>query len=161
MNRSDEWHERRKHFIGASEVATIMNANPYGNQYELWATKKGMIPPFGGNEATQLGQDLESSILDVAERDFGAIERDVEYAHESLPLVATLDGESVDSHIGELESGESKSVSSEMTSDTEGIHTVKVYGISRLSLVYRRISLHRKATGSVVQRHGQMFCRKN
>ena len=96
MNRSDEWHERRKHFIGASEVATIMNANPYGNQYELWATKKGMIPPFGGNEATQLGQDLESSILDVAERDFGAIERDVEYAHESLPLVATLDGESVD-----------------------------------------------------------------
>ncbi len=95
MNRSDEWHERRKHFIGASEVATIMNANPYGNQYELWATKKGMIPPFGGNDATQLGQDLEGSILDIAERDFGHIDRDVEYQHDSLPLRATLDGETV------------------------------------------------------------------
>jgi len=59
----------------------------------------------------------------------------------SYEVDVTLDGELVDSYIGELESGESKSVSSEMTSDTEGFHTVEVYGISRLFVVEKPAGL--------------------
>jgi len=92
VKKPEAWHEARRKYIGASEVATVTGVSQYGSQYELWATKKGLIEPFEGNDATQLGTDLEASLLDIAERDLGALQRDVAIVHRgSLPIRATLD----------------------------------------------------------------------
>lgn len=91
-NHTQEWHDARRHHLGASEVATILGVNPYGSPYEVWAIKRGIIPPVPYNDAMQLGVDLEPALLDVAERDLGDLDRDVVVEHPELPLRATLDG---------------------------------------------------------------------
>jgi len=91
--RTTEWHEERKKYLGASEVATILGANPYSSPWEVWAVKKGLIEPFGGNEVTKLGQRIEPVLLDYAEDDLGELDRDVPVPHPSVPLRATLDGQ--------------------------------------------------------------------
>lgn len=58
MNQ-DGWHEQRTKGIGGSDVATICNLNPYQDAYTLWHLKRGDISRFEGNEATELGNDLE------------------------------------------------------------------------------------------------------
>jgi len=92
--RNGDWHERRRSFVGASEVAAILGLSPYGSAFDVWAVKTGLVPPFEGNDATRLGQTLESSILDHAERQVGDLRRDVEIeSPERCGVIrATLDG---------------------------------------------------------------------
>ena len=81
--RAKDWHERRREFVGASEVAAILGLSPYSKPFDVWAVKKGIVEPFKGNEATRLGQTLESSILDHAEGVLGNLDRDVEVVNET------------------------------------------------------------------------------
>lgn len=101
--RAKDWHERRREFVGASEVAAILGLSPYSKPFDVWAVKKGIVEPFKGNEATRLGQTLESSILDHAEGVLGNLDRDVEVVNETRCGVvrATLDGISHDRHVVE------------------------------------------------------------
>lgn len=101
--RAKEWHKRRRSFVGASEVAAILGLSPYAGPFDVWARKKGVVEPFEGNEATRLGQTLESSILDHAEGVLGKLDRDVEVVNETRCGIvrATLDGISHDQHVVE------------------------------------------------------------
>jgi len=81
--RSDEWVAERPKGIGASEVATVIGANPYQTALDLWRTKMGMDPGFSGNYASRRGQHLESFVVAAwAEQNPGYI---VETAPDDIP----------------------------------------------------------------------------
>jgi putative phage-type endonuclease len=89
---SAEEMERRRHRIGASEVAAILGLSPYQTPWEVWAEKTGLLLPFEGNRSTQLGQRIEPALLDDAEAVYGPIERQVRIDLPGTPISATLDG---------------------------------------------------------------------
>lgn len=95
---SDKEKEERRNWIGASEVGKILGVDDFGTDYQVWAEKKGLLEDWKGNEATALGNLFEKPILDYAENELGSLARNVRVAHRSLPLVATLDAQCVDSY---------------------------------------------------------------
>ena len=97
MNRSPEWYEERRRYVGASEVASILGLNPYQTPFEVWAVKTGQMEPFKGNEVTRLGNVFEPVIIDEAERELGPIARTCTYAREGSIVRAELDGQVVSS----------------------------------------------------------------
>lgn len=86
-----EWLEARKSAIGASDVAAILGVSPWASAWEVWAEKTDRLEPWKGNEATRAGQAFENAVLDQAENELGALERNVRVCHESVPMAATLD----------------------------------------------------------------------
>jgi len=85
------WLEERRNAIGASDVAAILGLNPYASAWDVWASKRGIVEDWEGNEATDLGNRFERVILDIAEKDLGKLSRNVRIKHPSLPVAATLD----------------------------------------------------------------------
>ena len=58
----EQWIEARRGSIGGSDASAIVGLNPYMTQFELWASKRGMIPEKPENEAMRLGHDLEEYV---------------------------------------------------------------------------------------------------
>lgn len=65
-----EWHEARKNRVGASEVATLIDENPYSSPAELWGIKKGLIESKYSSAAFR-GQDLEEGVAKMFSRKTG------------------------------------------------------------------------------------------
>ena len=63
-SRSKEWHEERRTYIGASEVATVLGLSPYQTPVELWAVKTGRAEPTPDNDAMRAGRLLEPMVID-------------------------------------------------------------------------------------------------
>ena len=87
----------RMNRLGASDMSAILGLNKYATAADVWALKTGRVLPFGGNEATRLGDALEPVILDHAEADLDdTLKRNVEVTATgcAFPMVATLDGQS-------------------------------------------------------------------
>jgi hypothetical protein len=57
--RSAEWYSLRTTTIGGSEVASVLNMNPFKNQRSLIAEKVGIGTAFTGNIATRWGTMFE------------------------------------------------------------------------------------------------------
>ncbi len=57
--RSNEWYNLRKTTIGGSEIASLLNVNPYGNIAKVIAEKIGLTK-FYGNTATKWGTLFEN-----------------------------------------------------------------------------------------------------
>lgn len=91
------WLEERRNAIGASDVAAILGLNPWASAWDVWASKRGIVEDWEGNEATDLGNKFERVVLDVAEKDLGELRRNVRIKHPSLPVAATLDAQVVSS----------------------------------------------------------------
>lgn len=92
-------HEQRKHSIGASEVAGILNISPFTTDHSIWLEKQGLVQPWGGNQSTKIGKKLETVLLDEAEEKYGTLVRNVRVpSPNGAPLTATLDGLVVDAH---------------------------------------------------------------
>jgi putative phage-type endonuclease len=53
--------ERRKH-LGASEIGAVAGLNSKRTPLDVWAEKRGLVPPFQGNEYTEWGLRLEGAI---------------------------------------------------------------------------------------------------
>jgi putative phage-type endonuclease len=83
--------EVRKKWIGASEAATVLGLNPFQTPYDVWALKTNRCEDGGGNDATDLGNRLESVVLDWAEEDLGTLVRNVRKNEPRLYLGATYD----------------------------------------------------------------------
>jgi putative phage-type endonuclease len=66
-----EWLDLRRGYIGGSDAATIVGLNPFSSKYALWAEKKGLVPPFEGNLATDVGTYLEEFIAKRFEQETG------------------------------------------------------------------------------------------
>lgn len=86
------WLQERRNRLGATDVSAILGLNPYRTAYEVWLDKRGLLPPWSGNEATHLGQEFEPVILKLAGRRWGRMKRNVVAKHNQLPIAATLDG---------------------------------------------------------------------
>jgi putative phage-type endonuclease len=61
------WLELRKLGVGASEAATLLGANPWKSQLQLYAEKIAAVEPddLSDNEAVQWGKRLEAVIIDA------------------------------------------------------------------------------------------------
>lgn len=58
---SPQWHAFRAGGIGGSEIASVMNRNPYQTAYQLWQIKSGakQAPDLSDNYAIKRGHALE------------------------------------------------------------------------------------------------------
>jgi len=86
--------QARMSCIGSSDAAAVLGLSPYQNQYSVWAEKRGMTEPFRGNEATDLGEQLEDSLVQwsLTQAAIAGVEHDVRLLHPEYPfLAANLD----------------------------------------------------------------------
>lgn len=61
-----QWLQDRRRFIGASEVAALMNANPWKSILDVWHEKLTGESDFEDNFRMQIGRKIEPVILDLA-----------------------------------------------------------------------------------------------
>lgn len=57
-----EWIETRRKAIGGSDAAAIVGLNAFATQYEIWASKMGLLPEKPQSEAMRIGHDLEDYV---------------------------------------------------------------------------------------------------
>lgn len=67
----DEWLEARQSGIGGSEIGPIAGLSKYESAYAIWARKVHNISTFDGNDATDLGNDLERTVAQIYARESG------------------------------------------------------------------------------------------
>lgn len=93
---SPEWFEARKLSIGASEIAAAAGLSPYQTPLELYARKRGEIPPIEDNDAMRMGRLLEPVVKSEFCRVTGLTFADPNppmYRHGELNFItATPDG---------------------------------------------------------------------
>lgn len=58
----EDWLEYRRSGIGGSDAATIVGLQRFGSQLELWADKRGLLPPKEDSEVMRQGHDLEDYV---------------------------------------------------------------------------------------------------
>lgn len=70
---SPAWHEFRSGGIGGSEIASVMNRNPYQSAFQLWQIKAGVkqAPDLSGNFAIKRGHALEPIARQIINEDYG------------------------------------------------------------------------------------------
>jgi len=84
--------EDRRGWVGASDAAAILGINPYSNAHDVYLEKTGRCTP-PQNKAMDAGSRFEGVIMDWAEDELGAMERDVLFeAPCGCPIKARLDG---------------------------------------------------------------------
>ena len=73
MAITEKHKERRRKYIGASEVAAILGLDPYRTPWDVWADKTGKLEESVTSEAAKIGQVFEVGILRLAEEVLGKI----------------------------------------------------------------------------------------
>lgn len=92
MMLTEQERQRRKSYIGASDMAAVLGLSPWRSAYDLWLEKTGRVDLDSNNRATQRGTRLEPAILDYAAEAYGALDRNVWCpAGDGSPLAATMD----------------------------------------------------------------------
>lgn len=61
----EEWLAERKKGIGSSEAGTIMGVNHFDTPYRLWRRKMEIDGPIEGNEAMELGHQMEPAVASM------------------------------------------------------------------------------------------------
>jgi putative phage-type endonuclease len=64
----EEWLAKRKDTIGSSDVGTILGLNRYATPRDLFKEKRGITPPFEGNDNTEWGTELEDFCAKMFEK---------------------------------------------------------------------------------------------
>lgn len=87
-----DWQQKRKEFIGASEIPTILGLNPDKSPYQLWLEKTQRETPDGENKHTQRGHLLEQAVADHFQTDTGSriiksSAKDIIYIHKEHPFI--------------------------------------------------------------------------
>lgn len=92
VQNSSQWHEWRRHHIGASDVPAIMGTGSWGGAFEVYQAKT-TGERFEGNFATERGKALEPIILALFEQRHGSrLTSPTIESKRSLFLSASLDG---------------------------------------------------------------------
>lgn len=94
---SNEWHQSRKHYIGASEVAALFDCHPYITRHELMMQKLGLQETSPSNFIMERGKYAESLARKVAETLLGQ-ELFPETIYKAR-IMASLDGITIDGRI--------------------------------------------------------------
>lgn len=101
----EAWLAERQTGIGASEAAAALGLDPYTTPLALWAIKRGIVPPFEGNEATRWGHRLQPLVLDAYAEQTGRTIEGVEQFARSADrphLFATIDALDSDGDVVEV-----------------------------------------------------------
>ena len=78
--------ENRHLYCGGSDFATILDINPWKKRIELVLEKAQVIAnTFEGNEATRRGEKLESSVIDLFEKETGLLVTDRQKTYKIEP----------------------------------------------------------------------------
>jgi putative phage-type endonuclease len=87
-------HVERRQRLHATDVPAILGLSPKTTAREVQLNKQGRLEPWNGNDATEAGSILEPSIVALAERELGPLERQPLCIAENVgfPLAATPDG---------------------------------------------------------------------
>jgi putative phage-type endonuclease len=101
VKSKDHWHEIRKSHVGASEVSSLFDANPFMSRWQLWQIKAGHIdaPDLSANERVMEGRHFEPAIASMAAEKFGLCLAKVEHyiSCDDCPgMGASLDYSDVD-----------------------------------------------------------------
>lgn len=67
----NEWLQLRRQYIGGADAASVVGLNEYQSPFNLWAEKRGIVPPFEGNLRTRVGTELEPVIAKLFEEETG------------------------------------------------------------------------------------------
>lgn len=67
----EEWLQLRRQYIGGADAASVVGLNEYQSPFNLWAEKRGIVPPFEGNLRTRVGTELEPVIAKLFEEETG------------------------------------------------------------------------------------------
>lgn len=87
-----EQRERRKHFLGASDIPAVLGVSPFQSAYDIFLQKTQNMAEFD-SEAADAGTRFEAPVMDWAEEQLGPIERNIEIVSAKLPfLMVHLDG---------------------------------------------------------------------
>lgn len=70
---SEKHKERRRKYIGASEVAAVLGLDPWRTPYDVYLDKTGKLEESVTSEAAKIGQVFEVGILRLAEEVLGKI----------------------------------------------------------------------------------------
>ncbi len=73
MAISEKHKERRKRYIGASEVPAILGLDPYRTKMDIWLDKTNRLEESVTSDAAKIGQVFEVGILRLAEEQLGKI----------------------------------------------------------------------------------------
>lgn len=68
LQRTPEWHARRRERLTASQIASAVGENPYETRMSLLCKKVGTEPAFSGNAATEHGNKYEPVAIEMYER---------------------------------------------------------------------------------------------
>lgn len=83
----DDWMEKRKRGLGASDVAAIFRLSKWTSPYALWAEKTGQIATGEPSDAMVVGRVVGPAILNLWEGRTGlkAVMRDSMWQHPEIP----------------------------------------------------------------------------
>lgn len=93
---SEEWLKLRKNSIGASEIATVIDMNPFETKHQLWLRKTGQLPDNEMSFRMKAGHYFEDAIARIANdhyEDFVSMYTDIGIRrHRVMPfLTCSLD----------------------------------------------------------------------
>lgn len=85
----------RQSRLHSTDVSAILGLNSKRTGHTVWLEKMGRLEPWQGNDATEMGNWLEPSILNIAESELGPFNRNVVCHAENTncPIAATLDAQ--------------------------------------------------------------------
>lgn len=87
----EEWEGSRRDHIGASEVATLIGANPYQSPLALWSEKVGLLPRQDASIAMRRGHIIEPFAAELYEEATNEALRDpgefAVWSHPELPCL--------------------------------------------------------------------------
>lgn len=81
--------EARKKGIGGSDAAAAIGVSRWKSPFEVWQEKRGLVPPFTGNVATEWGERLEQAIRQKYSDDTGRVVRlpETTAVHATYPFM--------------------------------------------------------------------------
>jgi putative phage-type endonuclease len=92
---NQDWLQRRRAFLGASDIAGILSLSPWASPWSVWADKVGISPPKEATDIMNYGKFMEPAIARWFEHETGltVIHEQALAQHPTDPLAgATLDG---------------------------------------------------------------------
>lgn len=78
-----QWVEKRKHYIGGSEVAAILGISSYATPLQVWMRKKGLIPAIDQTSIMEFGNVFEPVMAEYFTRKTGLKIRNIRQAFKS------------------------------------------------------------------------------
>ena len=91
--QTPEWHEFRRHHIGASDACVIAEVSPWKTPLDLWQEKIGLVESTESNDAMKRGLALEPFARNEFIKETGIQVSPVVMTHPTIPwMAASLDG---------------------------------------------------------------------